>query len=273
MKHSYSKSGIFHAILTLGIFLTSLTLLASCSNDLDDFSSAKEENNSNITTSKDDSVLRFLTIDELENISVSDIPGDHVGYELKELSYQCVDTIQLRALRFDVTAKLRSSSNQEKVISFSAEVGPELVSVEYYPGGEMTPPHDNFTFCYWPKVERYRNYSDGSRIGPDEFYDFGHFQGLELAYIDQEGDPSIISKEGLTPWWIGYVNPEAEFYKDGVFCAYGKTLFEYNLNTKEIGGNGAIFSGEDYFHKNLYIRTEYEPSLREDTKEMLGNYY
>lgn len=274
MKHSYLQSGIFHAFQTLGIFLTSLTLLTSCSNELEGFPTEKEEEaNSNIASSKEDSVLRFLTIDELENISVSDIPGDHDGFELKELSYQCVDTIELRALRFDVTAKLCSSANQEKVISFTAEVGPELISVEYYPGGEMIPAHHNLATAFYPKVERYRNYSDGSRIGPDEFYDYGHFVGLNLGYNWQDGDPSIIKTETLTPYWIeGEINPEVEFYRDGVFNAYGKILFEYNLNTKEIGGNGANFSGEDYFHKNLY-RKEYLPSPREDTKEMVGNYY
>ncbi len=253
MKHSYSKSGIFHAIQTLGIFLTSLTLLTSCSNELEGFSSTKEENNSNITTSKDDSVLRFLTIDELENISIAEIPGNHDGYELKELSYQCVDTIELRALRFDVTAKLRSSANQDKVVSFSAEVGPELVSVEYYPSAEITPPHHNLVICCWPKVERYRNYSDGSRIGPDEFYDYGHNLGASIYTYLEDSNPSLLSYDLKTiPAWIGSnVNSEMQYYENGIYYQKQKGVIEQNLNTTLIETDGSSFCGEDLFFLNI----------------------
>lgn len=278
MKQSYCRSGVFHIFRTLGIFLTSFTLLSSCSNELEDFSSDLKEGTETPTSTKDDSVLRFKTIDELENISIKDIPGDNDGFELKELSYECVDTIELRALRFDVKAKLASSSNQERVISFAAEVGPELVSVEYYPGGEMVPAHDNMMTAYYPKVERYRNYSDGSRIGPDEFYDYGHFIEFEIDIVEQDGDPSVIKFDYKTPVWTGTViNPERIFYKDGVFYCYNKIFIEYNLNTTEIGENGACFSGEDFFYINKYIRSEFEPGyegwLREDSKEIMGNYY
>lgn len=278
MKQSYCSSGVLRIFRTLGIFLTSLSLLSSCTSELEDFSSEQKEDNVTSASIKDDSVLRFMTIDELENISVSDIPGDNDGFELKELSYECIDTIELRALRFDVKAKLASSSNQERVINFAAEVGPELVSVEYYPGGEMVPAHDNMMTAFYPKVERYRNYSDGSRIGPDEFYDYGHFLEFEIDIVEQDGDPSLMKFEYKTPVWKGnIINPERYFYMDGVFYCYNKIFIEHNLNTIEIGENGACFSGEDYFYINKYIRSESEPGyegwLREDSKEIMGNYY
>ncbi len=279
MKHSYFQPGIFRAFQTLGVFLTSLTLLTSCSNELEDFSSDKEEPNSTIIASKEDSVLRFLTIDELENISVSEIPGKHDGYELKELSYECVDTIELRALRFDVKAKLRSSSNQEKIISFSAEVGPDLVSVEYYPGGEMIPAHDNMLNAFYPKVERYRNYSDGSRIGPDEFYDYGHFirhfLGLE-GFGSEELFFGLKSINDQIPEVIGIeINPEMYWYENGTYRFYQKTVLEYNINTTVIEESGKTYSGEDLLPIQITPGI-YDPNsfmVTENWHEKLGHYY
>lgn len=278
MKQSYCRSGVFHIFRTLGIFLTSFTLLSSCSNELEDFSSDLKEDKVTLTSTKDDSVLRFKTIDELENISVSDIPGDNDGFELRELSYECVDTIELRALRFDVKAKLASSSNQERVISFTAEVGPELVSVEYYPGGEIVPAHDNMMTAYYPKVERYRNYSDGSRIGPDEFYDYGHFVTF-FIHLGEGGMPQrsfgLQEISNVIPRWVGNgINPESEWWDKGVFYNHSSYILDYNLNTTVIEANGKTYSGEDLLPKNI-IPGIYDPSwyVKEVWLEMVNNNY
>lgn len=277
MKHFYCRSGIFRIFQTFGIFLTSLTLLSSCSNELEEFSSELKEDKVTLTSTKDDSVLRFKTIDELENISIKDIPGDNDGFELKELSYECVDTIELRALRFDVRATLCSSSNQKKVISFTAEVGPELVSVEYYPGGEMVPAHHNMRTAFYPKVERYRNYSDGSRIGPDEFYDNGHFLGISISTQEVFFPyyPSVTRYEmDVIPIWIGNeINPEYEFFENGIFYCKKKTMIEHNLNTKLIEDDGSIYYGEDFFNIIPLSEIYDEPFISEQSTQMIGKYY
>lgn len=281
MKQSYCRSGVFHLFKTLGIFLTSLTLLSSCSNELDDFSSEQKEDNVTSASIKDDTVLRFKSIDEMENISVSDIPGDNNGFELKELSYECVDTIELRALRFDVKATLRSSSNQEKVIGFAAEVGPELVSVEYYPGGEMVPAHDNMATAFYPKVERYRNYSDGSRIGPDEFYDYGHFISLSIG-LDGAGGEELFF--GVTDYCYELIpnvidnyiiNPEQEWYENGIYYSRQESILDYNLNTTVIQDNGKSYSGEDLLPIQIKSGTYDSNSfyITEDWLKMVNNYY
>ena len=279
MRHSYCRSGVFSTFQALVFFLTSLALLASCSNELDDFSIEQNEDNVTSVSTKDDSVLRFKTIDELENISVSDIPGDNDGFELKELSYECVDTIEFRALRFDVKAKLCSSSNKERVVNFAAEVGPELVSVEYYPGGEMVPAHDNMATAFYPKVERYRNYSDGSRIGPDEFYDYGHF--ITVICTPQEdvfvmSYPSIKRYDMLSiPTWIspGHINLDKDYYEDGIYYYKEKGFIEHNLNTTLIESDGTTYRGEDFFNifqiNNIYD----EPFRRNQSAQLIGNYY
>ena len=180
MKHYYFRSRLLWGLKLLCIVLTSTTLMHSCSADSSDFPADPDETKQNLTSLKQDSVLRFPTIDKLENLSVSDIPGNYSGYTLTELNYECVDTIELRALRFNVKATLQSPDQQTTNIIFTADVGPELVSVEYYPSVQWIPAHHNMEHNYFGMVERYRNYSDGSRIGPDEFYDYGHPTKIRL---------------------------------------------------------------------------------------------
>ena len=278
MKHPYYQSGIFRSIWLLGIILSTVTFTTGCSSDLDEGPTESKATEIKETVEKDDTILRFWTMEELEHISISDLPGDNSGYELSELTYECTDTIELRALRLDVTATLTSATKNSKTIRFAAEVGPDLVSVEYYPGGEMIPRHCNMEAGFYPKVERYRNYSDGSRIGPDVFYDYGH--GINIS-IDTQDDilkpyPSIKRYDMHTIPVLtsaAQINPDKQFYEDGVFYDVEKGIIEHNLNTTLIESNGKVYCGEDFFSiipvKDIYD----EPFFRNQSAQFAGNYY
>lgn len=195
-------------------------------------------------------VVKFASIEDLEGLSADKIPGNNSGYEITSLSYECVDTIELRALLLDVTATLKSKSpasgSDTRTVKFSAEVGPELVSVEYVPGGETEPVHHNMLPAFFPQVERYRNYSDGSRIGPDKFFDFGH--SIEGGYGNGgEFHNSIYSYEPeLVPSWIGAnINPEAIFYENGWHCYYERGRLKVNINAVFRTEDGETYYGDD----------------------------
>lgn len=272
MKHYYFQSRLLQRFKLLCIVLTSMTLMHSCSGD---FPAVPERVKENVGALKEDSVLRFPTIDELENISVSDIPGEYSGYTLTGLSYECVDTIELRALRYNVTATLQSTAQQKTNISFTADVGPELVSVEYYPNGIHIAAHDNMAHNFYGFVERYRNYSDGSRIGPDEFYDYGHpltvFLGPSQKYSNSNklGVMDYIASE--------YSYDEMYDYDEAMYFSKDAHLY-INLNTKVITEQGKVYSGEDLYplkvaswKDNLY--THYEWMFDEDIPKYLDDYY
>lgn len=282
MKHSYLQTGKFRAMLLFGIFLSTVTLLSSCSDGMQDLDGIQENAKPSSATVTDDSTLRFKTIEELENISISDIPGDNSGYTLSELTYECVDTIELRALRFDVSAKLNSATQPEKIIRFSAEVGPELVSVEYYPSVEVVPAHDNMIHAAYPKVERYRNYSDGSRIGPDEFYDYGHFihffvchaQSLEAGLGKPSYDFDRISVGVLDFFFCESIFDTEYGYENGIHTSYKEGYIKYNKNTIVIDENGLYYSGEDFFP--IFVENNWGPHCYDAQDRLsinLGNYY
>jgi len=201
-------------------------------------------------------IIRLPTIGDLEQIPAERILGENSGYEISSLTYECVDTIEMRALLFDVTATLRPKAadapRQDTTVKFSAEVGPELVSVEYYPCGEMEAAHDNMYPAFYPKVERYRNYSDGSRIGPDKFYDYGHPAYLEIqqASIISEIEPYRLSFENnLIPDFLDSpfaLNPEHFYYENETFYTSQRALSEINMNAVIKAENGETFKGEDF---------------------------
>ncbi len=108
--------------------------------------------------------------------------------------------------------------------------------------------------CFRPKVERYRNYSDGSRIGPDMFYDYGHFQYIYPAFTSFPYDALeyISSFEfGLIPTafdipgsWI--VNPEYQYYEDGWFCYHFRERESINVNAVIKKRDGTSYHGDDF---------------------------
>lgn len=69
----------------------------------------------------------------------------------------------------------------EYIVNYIGAVEIELVMVEYFPGGYWADPHDNMPLLYYAHVERYRTYSNGKRVGPDRFEDYGHWTYLSLG--------------------------------------------------------------------------------------------
>ena len=278
MKLYYNHSVGIRCLYSIGCLLAFIFLLTSCSNELPELSSSQLIDDENSGASHNPSLLRFQTIEELENISVADIPGEHKGFKLKELTYTCVDTIELRALRFDVKARLLSLTNQEKEVSFTAEVGPELVSVEYYPGGEIIPAHDNLMTGFYPKVERYRNYSDGSRIGPDEFYDYGHPIEFKVSFphvLNTElGKPSV-NHDIISVAVLDYDFGTKEYdFENGVYTTSSEGYIKYNLNTRVVDEHGNVYTGEDFYP--IYIEdnwNEYCSGKQDRFSQFLGNFY
>lgn len=255
--------------------LLAASTVSSCSGDIaDNLASAP----SPAPAAPADSILKFATIEDFEAMTASEIPGEYADYQLNSLSYECVDTIEFRALLLDVTARLTSPAGVKKDVIFKAEVGPELVSVEYVPGGEMIPAHHNFTHMFYAKVDRYRNYSDGSRVGPDTFYDYGHPIFLRVSIYGNEGDlggygalngnPAYL--ESVVPWRFEneYINPEAMYYENGVFHYYDKYEAEMNLNAVVIGPDGTIATGEDFLLKEAL---SYFPGMS-DFQNFTDNY-
>lgn len=241
----YRKAFTLHGLTTGLLAVMTATLSPSCSNSITepDLTPAVE------VIESSESIVKFATIGEFESMTAADIPGDYAGNELKSLRYECVDTVELRALRFQVTAQLSDADGKSREVIFTAEVGPELVSVEYYPGGEMQEAHHNLVTAYYPKVERYRNYSDGSRIGPDLFYGMGHPAGLDQAHLSPNLNPDseIMSWNDrlIEIWNDSEINPEYMYYENGWYCTHYKAQLEMNVNFTKIDVNGKKYSDED----------------------------
>lgn len=240
----FRKAFTLHGLATGLLAVMTSTLFPSCSNSMFEPDPAPAVE----VTESSESIVKFATIGEFESMTAADIPGDYAGNELKSLQYECVDTIELRALRFNVTAQLTDAYGKSKEVRFTADVGPELVSVEYYPGGEMQEPHHNIETAYYPKVERYRNYSDGSRIGPDLFYGYGHPVNIGCANIFPSEIPGCMSWDRyLIEIWDDYgnLNPDYVYYENGWYCTHIKSQLKINVNYTKIGVDGKKYSGED----------------------------
>lgn len=247
--------------------LLAASFVSSCSDIADNISSEPRPE----TTAPIDSILKFATIEEFETMTASEIPGNYSDYKLNSLRYECVDTIELRALLLDVTAQLTSPTGVKKDVIFKAEVGPELVSVEYVPGGEIAPPHDNMRTAFYPKVERYRNYSDGSRVGPDVFYDYGHpiYVSFKLGAM---GGKEAFYCNMNDLWYNHEQDIELEYYKNGVFYFHTSTEYDVNLNTVVIGPNGSSCTGEDFLCNEVLPATSRHPAM-DRFSNAIGNYY
>lgn len=128
------------------------------------------------------------------------------------------------------------SSSADMRISRTAEWTVELESVEYYPGVIWEPAHDNMGVGYSPYVRRYRNYTNGARIGPDVYQDYGHFvtHGPEfrINYNFLPNDPSD-DRVGVVPESEYPDIPRCFREDDGSIKAYqkldDKTLTLYRI--------------------------------------------
>lgn len=257
-----------------GSILLVLSILASCS-QTDDIPEQQQE--TPVEEVVTDTRLRLSSIGELENISTESIPGaeNYSGWQLESLTYNCIDTIEQRALLMDVEATLISGTNREVTLRFLSEVGPELVSVEYYPKVEVVAAHHNMLHGVYPRVERYRNYSDGSRIGPDLFYDYGHpVAGATGSYC---GSPSLDKSywRESPEFYIGEnVNPETQFVENGKHCQYLKTEIGYfNTNACAYNEKGEFLNGEDIFPDKFVLIENTADSHSEDYHIYKNDFY
>lgn len=250
----------------------------ACSDSPDPLTDIEENKASQIVApSVPDSIFRFATIEELESVAPEMLADNLSGYKMSEMTYECTDTVDLRALRYDVSATLTSPTGQETTLTFTAEVGPELVSVEYYPTGFWMPAHDNIFYPnFHPIVERYRNYSDGTRIGPDLFYDYGHFMiffstaQYPQCHYSIRGREIVLSENLVS----SFCNPLLieDGYKDGVFFQHCVEQIEINTNAI-VWMEGRQYFGEDLVphHPNWWNTGERH---RYDTfSPLYGNYY
>lgn len=117
-----------------------------------------------------------LTPVKLKDVSVKEV-SDGVTIAGKEASvYEVTATFSQKAVAKNVENVSTETPEVEieYVVSYIGAVELTLVKVEYIPSGKWVDPHDNMALAYYAKVERYRTYSNGKRVGPDEFYDYGH---------------------------------------------------------------------------------------------------
>lgn len=118
---------------------------------------------------------------KLKDVSVKKLSDDTQTINGKFFDlYEVTATFSQQAVARNVTTG-DSEVETEYVVSYIGAVEIYLVNVEYYPSGEWVDPHDNMYLAYYAKVERYRTYSNGKRIGPDEFYDYGHFVDMGVG--------------------------------------------------------------------------------------------
>lgn len=113
-----------------------------------------------------------LTPVTLKDISVKEVSEKEVDRKLVEI-YEVTATFSQKASAENVTAAT-PEVEMEYVVSYVGAIEVPLAKIEYIPGGEWVEPHDNMTLMHHAKVERYRTYANGKRLGPDEFYDLGH---------------------------------------------------------------------------------------------------
>lgn len=212
--------------------------------------------------------------------------------KLKTYSYECVDTINYSTLIFNIDAVVANADGRESRISKTAEWSVELVSVECYPYIEVWPPHDNIILCYYGNLDRYRNYSDGSRIGPDHFENYGHFMGAFLYFLFDYFQPAINkvefesifpeNHEGLVFRWDPYVDlgndriVVGHEYIDeaGIYVDMGYRV-KVNRNAYTKYAEGLIPLEAEFsidFTKDYYSRREYLPEDFTDLESYIPSF-
>ncbi len=135
---------------------------------------------------------------KFKDISVKDLGMATVNGKECQL-YEVRANFSQKATQKNETGK-SAEVEIEYIVKYIGAEELELVMVEYFPGGYWAEPHDNMRLMYYAHVERYRTYSNGERVGPDIFYDNGHWTNFEL------GGSHV----------IGYNNdPDTGFWADG----------------------------------------------------------
>jgi len=181
---------------------------------------------------REDSTIRLpyyaLNPVKLKELSVKEVSdGVDIGGKPATV-YEVTATFSQKAVAEDIRTET-PGVDIEYVVSYVGAVELKLVKVEYIPSGEWVDPHHNMALAYYAKVERYRTYSNGKRVGPDVFYDYGH---PARPYPGGDGEPG---RTDITEdiWCISY--------------PYTKT---------DIGDSIVIYTGSLQVSKKPELRTE-----------------
>lgn len=121
----------------------------------------------------------------LKDVNVKELRDDKINGKECTL-YEVTATFTQKAVANNVSGD-SSEVEIEYKVKYIGALEIKCVMVEYFPGGEWIDPHDNMLLAYYPHVHRYRTYSNGKRVGPDVFGDYGHFVQLGFVHIEVEG--------------------------------------------------------------------------------------
>lgn len=116
----------------------------------------------------------------LKDVSVKELSDGETIAGKPVALYEVTATFSQKAVAENVTTEA-TETETEYVVSYVGAQELSIVKIEYYPGGKWVDPHDNLPLAFYPKVERYRTYSNGKRVGPDEFYDYGHIARIVMG--------------------------------------------------------------------------------------------
>lgn len=159
-----------------------------------------------------------LTPVTVKDVSVKEVDEVFLGKDFASV-YDVTVTFSQKAIANNTTAPT-PEVEIEYVANYVGMIRIYLVDVEYYPGGEWVDAHDNLALAFYPKVERYRTYSNGKRVGPDTFYDYGHFVEADIGqgYVYKR----FTYESGQ---WVEHYRPSAVFINDSVYGISQKTQF------------------------------------------------
>lgn len=132
----------------------------------------------------------------LKDVSVKELSDGETIAGKPVALYEVTATFSQKAVAENVTTEA-AATETEYVVSYVGAQELSIVKIEYYPGGKWVDPHDNMMLAFYPKVERYRTYSNGKRVGPNEFYEFGHF-----ARITMGGGKDHVYRRDFDDDWI-----------------------------------------------------------------------
>lgn len=138
--------------------------------------------------------------------------------------YEVTATFSQKAVAENVTTEA-TETETEYVVSYVGAQELSIVKIEYYPGGKWVDPHDNLPLAFYPKVERYRTYSNGKRVGPDEFYDYGHLANILMG----SGKDHVYRRDFDDDWIIFYPGILTTNIGDSI------TTYVHNFQVSQIG--------------------------------------
>ncbi len=175
----------------------------------------------------------------LSPVKLKDVPVKKLSDETQTINgkffdlYEVTATFSQKAIARNVTTG-DSEVEIEYVVSYIGAVEIYLVNVEYYPSGEWVDPHHNMCLAFFAKVERYRTYSNGKRVGPDEFYDYGHFSFFGFS------KPANTNTRHSNGEWVRYTGVSEEVNEGDSICAY--TTWTEVSRLADTYHNNVIFS-------------------------------